>query len=50
MDDIGGNAQKTIAHGMSKKKSTGSVSQKLINQEKVRPIKTKRASDRASDL
>jgi len=49
MDDISGNAQRTIAHGMSKKKLTGSISQRLINWEKAKPTGTKRASGRASD-
>jgi len=49
MDNIDGNAQKTIAHGMSKKKSTRSIGQKLINWEKARPTGTKGASNKILD-
>ena len=49
MDNISGNAQKTIAYGMSRKKLTRSIGRKLINWEKVRPTGTKGASDRALD-
>ena len=49
MDTNGGNVQRTIAHDMSKRKSIGSISQKLISQEKARPTGLKRASGRALD-
>jgi len=49
MDNSDGNVLKTIAHGMSKRKLTESISQKSINWEKARPTRTKRASSRASD-
>ena len=49
MDASGGNAQRTIAHGISKRKLTGSIGQKLISWEKARPTGIKRASGRASD-
>jgi len=49
MDNNGGNVQRTIAHGMSKRKSTKSIGQKLISWEKARPTETKGASSRASD-
>jgi len=49
MDANDRNAQRTIAHGMSKRKSTESIGQKLISWEKARPTGTKEASSRASD-
>jgi len=49
MDNNSGNAQKTIAHGMSKKKLTKSIGQKLISWEKTRPTRIKRASNRVLD-
>jgi len=49
MDDNDGNAQRTIAHGMSKRKSTKSISQKLISWEKARPTRPKGASGKALD-
>jgi len=49
MDVNSGNAQRTIARGMSRKKSTKSIGQKLISQEKAKPTEPKRASNRASD-
>ena len=49
MDDNNGNAQRTIAHGMSKRKSIKSISQKSINWEKAKPTGLKRANDRTSD-
>jgi len=49
MDNIGGNAQRTIAHGMSKRKLTESIGQKSISWEKARPTGPKRASGRTSD-
>jgi len=49
MDDNSGNAQRTIAHGMSKRKSTKSISQKSISWEKARPTGLKKASNKASD-
>jgi len=49
MDNNGGNAQRTIAYGMSKRKSTRSIGQKLISWEKARPTGLKGASNRALD-
>jgi len=49
MDNSDGNAQRTIAHGMSKRKSTESIGQKSISQEKAKPTGLKRASGRALD-
>jgi len=49
MDDSNGNAQRTIAHGMSKRKLTKSISQKSISWEKARPIGLKGTSSRVSD-
>ena len=49
MDNSSGNAQRIIAHDMSKRKSIKSISQKSINWEKARPTGLKRASGRASD-
>jgi len=49
MDDNDGNAQRTIAHGMSKRKLTKSIGQKSISWEKARPTGPKRASSRALD-
>jgi len=49
MDTNGGNIQRTIAHGMSKRKSTGNIGQKLISWEKTKPTGLKGASGRASD-
>ena len=49
MDNSGGNAQRTIAHGISKRKSTRSIGQKSISWEKVKPIGPKGASGRALD-
>jgi len=49
MDDNNGNAQRTIAHDMSKRKLTKSISQKSINWEKAKPTGPKRASDRTLD-
>jgi len=50
MDNSSGNVQRTIAHGMSKRKSTKSIGQKLISWEKMRPTGLKGASDRTLDL
>jgi len=49
MDDISGNAQRTIAHGMSRKKLIKSIGRKLISWEKARPTGTKGASSKALD-
>ena len=49
MDNNNGNAQRTIAHGMFKRKLTRSIGQKSISQEKAKPIGPKGASNRASD-
>ena len=49
MDDINGNAQRTIAHGMSKRKLTESIGQKSISWEKARPTGLKGASNKALD-
>jgi len=49
MDDSGGNAQRTIAHGMSKRKLTRNIGQKSISWEKTKPIKPKGTSGRALD-
>ena len=49
MDDNSGNTQRTIAHGMSKRKLTGNIGQKLISWEKAKPTGLKGASDKALD-
>jgi len=49
MDASGGNAQRTIACGMSKTKSTESIGQKSNSWEKARPTGPKGASGRTSD-
>ena len=49
MDNNGGSVQRIIAYGMSKTKSTKSISQKSNNWEKVRPTETKGVSNRALD-
>jgi len=49
VDASNGNALRTIAHGMSKTKSTKSIGQKSNSWEKVRPTGLKGASGRASD-
>jgi len=49
MDNNSGNAQRTIAHGMSKRKLIKSIGQKSINQEKARPTRPKGASSRTSN-
>jgi len=48
VDNNNGNVLKTIAHGMSKKKLTKSISQSpIVNWEKIRPIGIKKASNKA---
>ena len=49
MDNNVGNAQRTIAYGMSKRKLTKSIGQKSISWEKAKPTETKGVSSRASD-
>jgi len=49
VDTNNGSVQRTIAHGMSKTKSTKSISQKLNSWEKVRLTGLKRASSRILD-
>ena len=50
MDDSSGNILRTIAHGMSKTKSTKNIGQSpVISWEKAKPIELKGASNRASD-
>jgi len=49
MDTNGGNAQRTIAHDISKTKSTKNIGQKLNSWEKAKPIRLKGVSGRASD-
>jgi len=49
MDANSGNVLRTIAHGMSKKKLTESISQKSINWEKARPTEIKGTSSKALD-
>jgi len=47
MDNSDGNVQRTIAHSMSKTKSTKSIDQKLNSWEKAKPTRLKGASGRA---
>ena len=49
MDTSSGNALKTIAYGMSKKRLTRSIGQNPINWEKGRPTGLKGASNKTSD-
>jgi len=49
MDNSSGNAQRTIAYSMSKRKLTKSIGQKSISWEKARPTGIKGASGRALD-
>jgi len=47
MDNSSGNVLRTIAHGMSKRKSIKSIGQKSISWEKAKPTGLKRASGKA---
>ena len=49
MDANDGNAQRTIAYSMSKRKLTRSINQKLISWKKIRPTGPKGVSSRALD-
>ena len=49
MDANSGSAQKTIAYGMSKRKSRKSIGQKSISWEKARLTGLKETSSRALD-
>jgi len=49
MDNNDGNVQRTIAYGMSKRKSIKSIDQKLISWEKARPTGLKRTSGKTLD-
>jgi len=50
MDNSNGNVLKTIAYGISKRKSTRNIGPKrIISWEKARPTGLKGASNRTSD-